>query len=183
VRLSANVYHPVVALDVSRLSLVLYPNPVLRAKAQPVEKITDEIQALAARMLEVMHQAPGVGLAAPQVGLRLRLFVANPTGQAGDDRVFVNPRLVQLSREMEDHEEGCLSIPDVTGIIRRPKVVTIEALDLQGQAFVLQSDQLAARVWQHESDHLDGVLIIDRMAPMDRMANQKTLRELERQAR
>jgi peptide deformylase len=169
-----------VALDVNKLKIVLYPDPVLRVKARPVEAVTDEVRAAARRMLELMHAAPGVGLAATQVGIDLRFFVANPSGQPEDDQVFINPVLDAPSREMQEADEGCLSLPEVQGMIRRPKSITIHARNLEGRAIELTSDQLAARIWQHETDHLDGVLIIDRMAPLDRLANQKRLREMER---
>lgn len=167
-------------VDVEKLRIVLYPHPALRTKAKPVEAITDEVRLVAGRMLELMHDAPGVGLAAPQVGLSWRLFVAGPGGEGKDDRVFINPVLIDPSREVEDYEEGCLSLPEITGQIRRPIRISVEATDLDGQRFRLTSDQLPARVWQHETDHLDAILIIDRMAPMDRMANQKAVRELEK---
>ena len=166
-------------MDVRHLKIVLYPNPVLRSKSRAVPQVTTEVRAVARRMLELMHGAPGVGLAANQVGLKVRLFVANPTGVPEDDRVFINPTLQPVGREMEEAEEGCLSIPDVRGKVRRFKTVVIRALDLDGKPFELTGEDLAARVWQHEADHLDGVLIIDRMAPLDRLANRKPLRELE----
>lgn len=167
-------------VDVSKLRIVLYPHPALRAKAKPVPAITDEVRQVAARMLELMHEAPGVGLAAPQVGLSWRLFVAGPTGDPKDDRVFVNPVLLDPGRDLEDYEEGCLSLPDITGEIRRPAKISVEATDLDGKRFRLTSDELPARIWQHETDHLDAILIIDRMPPMDRIANQKAVRELEK---
>ncbi|MFP4144679.1 MAG: peptide deformylase [Phycisphaeraceae bacterium] len=162
-----------------KLAIVLYPDPVLRETCQPVQQIDEQVQAVARRMLELMHHAHGVGLAAPQVSLNWRLFVANPSGEPDDNRVFINPTLVSLSRETATQEEGCLSIPHVTAEITRPTGVTIRALDLQGQPFQLTSDELPARVWQHEYDHLDGVLITDRMTRVDRMANKRALRELE----
>lgn len=171
------------ALDVSRLSILTYPQPVLRARAKPIERITDEVRALAGRMLELMHQAPGVGLAAPQVGLSVRLFVANPTGQPADDRVFINPVLTGPGRELADMEEGCLSLPLINVQVRRPKAITVQAVDLDGQPFALWSEELPARIWQHETDHLDGILIIDRMSPMDRLATQRILRDMEAAAR
>jgi peptide deformylase len=127
-----------------------------------------------------MHEAPGVGLAAPQVGIPWRLFVANPTGEPADDRAFINPVLSRPSREMHDRDEGCLSLPEITAQIRRPKAITVTATDLDGREFALTSDDLPARIWQHETDHLDGVLIIDRMTPMDRLANARKLKELEK---
>ncbi len=167
-------------IQIEQLGLVFYPHPVLRTKAKPLDAVTDQVCAVISRMFEIMHQAKGVGLAAPQVGLSWRLFVANPTGQPQDDLAFINPTLSQPARETADHEEGCLSLPHVTASIRRPQAVTIDALDTQGQPFSLSSDDLAARVWQHEYDHLDGVLILDRMTPIDKMANRQALRELER---
>lgn len=168
------------ATDITQLKIVLYPDPVLRRQADPITVINDEVRQTAKRMLELMHQAPGVGLAAPQVGLSWRLFVANATGDPKDDLVFINPVLSQPSRQTDEREEGCLSLPDITGLIRRPAAITITALDLEGQEFILTSAELPARIWQHETDHLDGVLIVDRMAPMDRLANEKKLRDLER---
>jgi peptide deformylase len=126
-----------------------------------------------------MHQAPGVGLAAPQVGLAWRLFVCNPSGEVDDDHVMVNPVLVDPSRQSTEAEEGCLSLPEVRAPIRRPQAITIEATDLDGNPIKATSDDLEARVWQHEYDHLEAVLIIDRMAPIDRMVHRQILREME----
>ena len=166
-------------VDVNQLGIVLYPDPILRATTRRIESVTLNIRDVAKRMLELMHQAPGVGLAAPQVGLPWRMFVANSTGQPDDDQVFINPTLSQVSKGTTEHEEGCLSLPNVTGIIRRPQTIAIEAMGLDGQSFTLTSDDLPGRIWQHEFDHLEGVLIIDRMDEIDRLVNKKTLRDLE----
>ncbi len=165
------------------LEIVCYPNPVLRQPAQPLESIDRCVQQVARRMIDLMHEAAGVGLAAPQVGLNWQLFVANPSGKPGQDQVFINPVLRDFSRKTLPREEGCLSIPDVRGQITRPLTVTIVASNEDGQNFELQADDLAARVWQHEKDHLDGILIIDRMQPIDKMANRRTLKDLEREYR
>jgi len=169
------------AIAPHKLRIVIYPDPVLRKKAVPIKAITDEVRAVAQRMIQLMHEAPGVGLAAPQVGVSWRLFVANtePQGDPIGDMVFINPVLSSPSRELEDYEEGCLSIPQVNAQIRRPKAITIDALNLDGKPVRLTSDQLAARVWQHETDHLDGILILDRMTPIDKLANRKLIKELE----
>ncbi|MEX0655623.1 MAG: peptide deformylase [Phycisphaeraceae bacterium] len=167
-------------VDPQTLRIVHYPEPVLRRKAKPVEAVTGEVRAVAARMIELMHEAQGVGLAAPQVGLAWRLFVANVTGEPGDDRIYINPVLREPSRATEPHDEGCLSIPHVTAEVTRPLAITIDALDEQGKPFTLTAEGLPARVWQHETDHLDGVLILDRMTPADRIANKRAIRELER---
>ena len=163
-----------------RLAIICYPDPVLLKPAQPVAEVSDSVRQVARRMVELMHEAEGVGLAAPQVGLSWRLFVANPTGEAGADRVFINPELGEFSRESGVREEGCLSIPGVRADINRPLAATLNALDEEGQPVRLRSDDLAARVWQHEVDHLDGILIMDRMRPIDRMANRRALKDLER---
>ena len=136
---------------------------VLREKAMPIEKVTDEIKTLIGDMFETMVEANGVGLAAPQVGKKLRLFVA----AADDDvkRVFINPQIVSTSEEVGDYEEGCLSIPGVYESIRRPVRVTVQALDENGKPFTLEADGLLARIIQHETDHLDGILFSDRGNP------------------
>ena len=170
-------------VDVARLTIVHHPASVLRRKAQPLPAgpASAEVRAVARRMLELMHQAPGVGLAAPQVGLSWRLFVANHLGfdHPDADRVFINPVLADPSPDTDDREEGCLSIPGVHVTLRRPSRITITAQDLDGNPVTLTADDLQSRIWQHETDHLDGVLIIDRMTAMDRMANRRALQELE----
>lgn len=166
-------------VNVDQLQLVHYPNPVLRQRAAPVETVTDEVRRIACRMIELMHDAPGVGLAAPQVGLSLRLFVSRPP-ESEHDLVFINPVLSRPSRDLCDYEEGCLSLPNITATIRRPQAMTIEALDVNGQPFRMTDDEMPARIWQHEFDHLEGVLILDRMTEIDHMANKRALRELER---
>jgi peptide deformylase len=170
------------ALDSATLKIVNYPHPVLRQTAQPVPKVTDQVRQVALRMLQLMHEAPGVGLAAPQVGLNWRLFVANHTQEPENDLVFINPSLSEPSTETDEFEEGCLSLPDIRAAIRRPVGITIQALDLQGKPFKMSSDELSARIWQHEYDHLEGVLIIDLMGMLDRRANREALDELEKAA-
>ncbi len=162
------------------LKIVRYPAPVLRQVAEPVSAVDDDVKAVASRMIELMHEAKGVGLAAPQVGLPWRMFVANWTAQPGEDHAFINPELLDPSRETGPHDEGCLSIPDVTAEITRPLGITIRATDLDGRAFTMtDTGTLAARVWQHEFDHLEGVLILDRMTRLDKMANRKAIRAME----
>lgn len=169
-------------VDPEKLKIVLYPDPVLRQVAEPVPEVTEGVQRVAQRMLELMHEARGVGLAAPQVGLAWRLFVANPTGEPGDDRVFINPKLTDPGTQTHTRDEGCLSLPNITGDITRPLQITIHALDELGRPFHLTSDELAARVWQHECDHLDGVLILDRMPAIDKVANRQAVLDLEEAA-
>ncbi|MCC7191586.1 MAG: peptide deformylase [Phycisphaeraceae bacterium] len=170
------------SVDPGKLRIVTYPARVLRTRSQPVAAISDEVRSVASRMIELMHEAPGVGLAAPQVGLSWRMFVAVGPGETREERqdfVFINPVLSNPSRETEDFEEGCLSLPQIHATIRRPKAITVTAQDLMGNTFTLTSEELQARIWQHETDHLDGLLILDRMSPMDKLANQRVVRELE----
>ncbi len=133
---------------------------ILRKKAEPVSEINDEIRKLASDMLETMIEANGVGLAGPQVGKSLRIFVA----MADDDvkRVFINPQIIKTSEEVGEYEEGCLSIPQVYESITRPVRVTVQAQNENGKPFTLDADGLLARIIQHEYDHLDGILYIDR---------------------
>jgi len=160
------------------LEIVEYPDPRLRKPCAPVERFDADLASLAERMIQMMHAAEGVGLAAPQVGVNLRLFVCNTTGKEGENRVFVNPRLSELTGAATK-DEGCLSIPEVTVAVRRATACTIDALDVTGKPFRLSGADLAARCWQHECDHLDGRLIVDRMSEGDQIANRKKLKELE----
>lgn len=142
------------------LEITKLGDDILRQKAQPVAEVNDEIKKLADDMFETMIEANGVGLAGPQVGKSLRLFVA----MADDDvkRVFINPQIIKTSEEVGDYEEGCLSIPQVYESITRPLKVTVQAINEKGRPFTLEADGLLARIIQHEYDHLDGILYIDR---------------------
>lgn len=178
-----HAYHRPMNVDPAALTILRYPHPALLRIARPVEAITGETREVAARMLELMHDARGVGLAAPQVGLSWRLFVANSGEEDEPDRVYVNPVLRNPEGGLEAHEEGCLSIPEVLGEVWRPPTITVEATDLEGERFSLRSSELLARVWQHETDHLDGRLIIHRFGQMAKLANRRVLKELERAAK
>lgn len=166
------------AADWSKLTVLHYPDPRLRKHCEPVTAFDDDLAALAKRLIELMRAHNGVGLAAAQVGVPLRLFVMNTTDDAKNDKVVVNPELVDLQGAKES-EEGCLSLPDVRVQVRRAFRAKLKAQDLQGKPLEIEGDDLTARVWQHETDHLNGVLIIDRMGPSDKIATKKALRELE----
>ncbi|MBQ9238411.1 MAG: peptide deformylase [Treponema sp.] len=159
------------------LRIYILGERVLREKAEPVTEVNDEIRALAERMFATMIAANGVGLAGPQVGEKLRIFVA-----VADDnvrRVFINPQIIKTSEERVDYEEGCLSIPGVYESISRPAQVTVQALNENGKLFTLEADGLLARIIQHENDHLDGVLFIDRG---DESFAQQTTEQFQRRA-
>lgn len=142
------------------LKIYTLGDEVLRKKAEPVTEINDEIRELINGMYEAMDDAEGVGLAGPQVGKSLRLFVA----KADDDvrRAFINPQIIATSEELGDYDEGCLSLPKVYETIRRPVRVTVQALNENGKPFTMEADGLLARIIQHEMDHLNGILFIDR---------------------
>jgi peptide deformylase len=150
-----------------------YGDPALRMKAREVETVDDDVRRLAERMTGLMHEAQGVGLAATQVGVLRRLFVFV---DEGEDRVLVNPVITKRSGVTEIEDEGCLSLRDVLVPVERPVEVTIEALDAAGEPVKLELELPSARIVQHELDHLDGVLIIDRTDDESRREALKTLR-------
>ena len=150
-----------------------YGDSVLRMKARDVETFDDDLERLVERMTALMHEASGVGLAATQVGVLRRLFVFVDDGE---DRVIVNPVITQSSREIELDDEGCLSLRDVLVPVERPTNVTVEGVDVKGAPVKLELEPPSSRVVQHELDHLDGVLIIDRTDEQSRRAALATLR-------
>jgi len=158
--------------------VVCYPDPVLGRKAKPIEEIDDEVRRRAAEMIEIMHETRGVGLAGPQAGWSARIVTLNTTGEPDGDAVFINPEITSSAGEETD-EEGCLSLPGIQAKISRAAQVEVRAYDLDGQEVNIKTDGLLARAWQHETDHLDGVLILDRMSPAARLVNRRRLKELE----
>ncbi len=176
------------------LPIVRYPTPVLRAKCRPVTTVTEEHRKLAADMLETMKAANGVGLAAPQIGVDLQLAVIdvshNPdcisylkvNGQEANmlehmPVVFLNPR-IEIGSEKETDEEGCLSFPRLRGDIRRSLDVKVTFDTLDGQTVTMETDGLLARAFQHEIDHLNGILFIDRMSAAAKVTLKRKLKRL-----
>ena len=154
----------------AKLEIIKLPDPVLRKVSAPIERIDEEVRKLADDMLETMYAAPGVGLAAVQVGVPRRLFVLDTAKDEEPDSplVLINPEIVSLGAEMRVHEEGCLSIPDVRVEIERPSLVTVRFLDREGVAQELTAEGLLATAIQHEIDHLNGKLIIDFLSRLKR---------------
>ena len=164
-----------------QLSIITYPHPTLRVRAKPIRRVDDQLRDFAAQMLELMYESEGVGLAANQVDLPLRMFVANPTGQrddSGEELVLINPEL-QLPKGNETQQEGCLSLPGVHGQVKRPKSVRVSAYDLQGNPVERTVDGFLARVMQHENDHLNGMLFFDRMPEESRRELDEAIDVLE----
>lgn len=156
------------------LKIRQFGDPVLRQRAQEVAAITDVHRRLIEDMIETMRAAPGVGLAGPQVGVMERIFVWEVGEEHG---ALINPRFVDRSSETVEEEEGCLSMPGLAYPVRRHHAVTIEALDEDGNEVRIEADDLLARVFQHESDHLDGVLFIDHISDEDRREALRILRD------
>ena len=156
----------------SKLDIILLPDPVLKQVAQPIETITEEIRDLANNMAETMYAAPGIGLAANQVNVLKRIFVMDTDFREDkSSRKFVtmiNPEIVWKSEEMSVMEEGCLSIPQQYADVERPKSVRVKYVDLQGEINELLADDLASHCVQHELDHLNGTLFIDYLSRLKR---------------
>jgi len=148
------------------LDIYTLGDEVLTEKCQPVTKFDDALKILVDAMFETMAEADGVGLAAPQVGVNSRLFVIHIQGQ--EKRAYINPQIIETSIETDTAEEGCLSIPGVWHDVQRPARVTIQAQDTEGKVFTVKAEGLLARAIQHENDHLNGVLFIDRLDDEER---------------
>ena len=155
-----------------KLPIIYYGNSILRKKCEVVKEITDDIRQLAKDMIETMDQSNGIGLAAPQVGRTIRLFVLRNYIDAEDGSVtvsdpivYINPRLYDPAEELLDDVEGCLSIPGIKHAVLRPACITVEATDLNGNIFTETVEGYNARVRMHENDHINGVLFIDRLDP------------------
>jgi peptide deformylase len=158
---------------VVNLPIRLFPDPVLRQRSLEVEKLDGTLAQLAQDMIETMYAAPGVGLAAPQVGVQRRLFVYD----IGDGpSAVVNPTIVESSGEWS-YEEGCLSIPGLSWELVRPREVLLRGYSLDGEEFEIEADELLARCFQHEMDHLDGILVLERIDPNERKEAMRLLRQ------
>jgi peptide deformylase len=160
------------------LRIISYPDPRLRRVSLPVTNFGDKLAALVSRMFELMRESHGVGLAAPQVGENVRLFIINPTQKPEDDRIYVNPVLYDAEGE-ETSQEGCLSLPNINVDVTRAKSAKMKAQDLAGNPIEQAEADYIARIWQHELDHLNGILLIDHMGPTAKMESRKILKELE----
>ncbi len=169
-----------------KLPIIYYGNPLLRKKAKEVGAITPEIQQLAFDMIETMDANQGIGLAAPQVGQLIRLFVLRNYVEAPDGtfqltnaQVYVNPKVSLLSNQTQEDTEGCLSIPKLRAPVVRPLSIRVEALSLDGIPFVEEIEGYKARVIMHENDHLNGVLFIDRLDSQLRKKLEPDLRKIK----
>lgn len=161
------------------LNILRFPDPRLRKKAAPIDKVTNATRQLADDMLETMYAAPGVGLAANQIDVQQRLVVIDISEERDDPLVFINPEIVSSEGERE-YEEGCLSVPEEYGMVTRADTVRVRALDRNGEPFELDADDLLATCIQHEIDHLDGKLFVDYISKLKRDRIQKRLEKAEK---
>lgn len=166
------------------LKVLTEPNPKLRQPSKPVD-VSDvkkaETQKLIDDMVESMKEENGIGIAAPQVGVSKRIIIVDYSGRGdeeSDPRVYVNPRITSRSTRTVDSEEGCLSVPGIWGILKRHKKVHVKALDREGKKVTLKADGLLSIIFQHEVDHLDGILFIDKVEKITKTPDQKVEREL-----
>ncbi|KQQ56488.1 peptide deformylase [Rhizobium sp. Leaf311] len=150
--------------------LIILPDPLLREKSKPVEQVDAEIVRLADDMLETMYDAPGIGLAAIQIGVPRRMLVIDISREDEERKpvVFINPEILKVSDEVSTYEEGCLSIPDYYAEVERPAALTVEYIDRDGKKQTVEADGLLATCLQHEIDHLNGVLFIDHISRLKR---------------
>ena len=163
------------------MEIVTYPHPALRWKSQPITQIDKKLRSIVQEMFELMYEAKGVGLAANQVALPFRFFIINPANdheEADQELVFINPQIMSRKGSMEG-EEGCLSLPELYGQVRRAEEIEVHAYDLKGREFQLQLDGMPSRVVQHETDHLDGVMFPDRMTDTARQEISQEIEEFE----
>ena len=160
-------------------TILTYPNPELKKKSVPVVVINDTVRELVRDMAETMYDAPGVGLAAPQIGIHQRVIVIDVAGkgEVPDLIVAINPVIIHAEGESFE-EEGCLSVPQYAANVRRHARVVVRALDLEGNERVWRADELLAIAFQHEIDHLDGVLFVDHLSPLKRDLFRRRARRL-----
>lgn len=165
-------------IDFSNCKITRFPEPVLSKAALPIEKIDDSIRQLAERMKDIMVEYKGVGLAGPQAGVNLQIFVASIDGTKESARVYINPQ-IEPEGDLLTMEEGCLSLPNIYGKIPRYSHCTVHATGLDGKPFTEIGEGLLARIFQHECDHLQGMMIKDRMSEPAKLRARKALKRMQ----
>jgi peptide deformylase len=159
------------------LKILTYPNPILRKKSEEIKEITPEIKKLGFDMVDTMIKNKGIGLAAPQVG-ELKRIITVYTRKG--PRIFINPRILSSSKEVDIAEEGCLCLPGIFTDVERPKGVEFEALDEEGRKVLINDEEFLARILQHEVDHLEGIIFIDKIGFWERMKLGRKIKEIPR---
>ncbi|MHC4622509.1 MAG: peptide deformylase [Planctomycetota bacterium] len=165
-------------VDLEECGITHYPAAVLAGRAQPIEKIDDGIRRLVEKMTDIMLENKGIGLAGPQIGVALRIFIISLDGSRDNVKVYINPTVTKMTSALEPNEEGCLSVPNVYTKIRRYKKCTVTATGLDGGEFTEEAEGLYARALQHEYDHIEGLTIVDRMGQAARISHRRQLKKL-----
>lgn len=168
-------------MNCMEMGLKYYPEEDLRIVAAPIDEVTDEVRDWIPKMFEIMYATRGVGLAGPQVGIGRRLIVANPMGDPEEkeaEEVYINPEIVEREGAVRG-EEGCLSLPGIVGKILRAQKVVVRYTDFEGKEQTVTAEDWKARIFQHEIDHLEGILIIDKMSPAELTFYAQDIKELE----
>ena len=165
--------------DIKNCRIMHYPGDILAGRTEPIEKIDDSIRQFVEKMTDIMLKNKGVGLAGPQAGVPLRLFIISLDGTREAVKVYINPTVTPTSSEFEAIDEGCLSVPGVYTKIRRYKKCKVTATDLNGNEFSEEAEGLYARALQHEYDHIDGMTIVERMGSAAKIAHRRQLKALQ----
>lgn len=162
--------------------ILIHPDPHLKKVCQPVQEVDERIARLAGDMLETMYDAPGIGLAAPQIGILKRMFVMDCTGKEEEPvpMVLIDPEIVWASDETVEHEEGCLSVPEIFETVTRPRAVKVKFMDRSGNRQTEEFDEIWAVCAQHEIDHLNGILFIDYLSALKRRMITQKMKKLKR---
>jgi peptide deformylase len=163
----------------AKLEFTYYPNPILRQKCAPILDFNDEIKSIAAEMLDKMHEHRGIGLAGPQVGLNQRIIVIEP--EPGTVKVLINPEITAASKDWQIGEEGCLSFPQIYGLVPRSKNITVRYQDIDGKKHKIKATKMLATVLAHEIDHLNQILFIDRFIKVTQ--NEASLKKLLKESK
>jgi peptide deformylase len=166
-------------IDIKKCRITHYPAEVLAERARPVENIDNNIRQLVKKMTDIMLENKGIGLAAPQVGVPLQLFIISLDGTREAVKVYINPTVTPTTDELEATEEGCLSVPGISTKIRRYKKCKVTATDLDGSEFTEEAEGLYARALQHEYDHIEGTTITNRMGSAAKIVHRKQLKALQ----
>ena len=167
------------------LNIIKYPNKILKQVAKPIDTITEEIKLLGNNMLETMYANKGIGLAGNQIGVLLRIIVIDlqeDEDEAYNPIIFINPEIISSSDELAERDEGCLSLPKISSLVKRPAKIKISYLDINGEKKELEADNLLATCLQHEIDHLNGILFTDRISKLKRDIVLKKYKKLQEEA-
>ena len=162
------------------LNILEFPDPRLRTKATPVVDFNDALRELIDNLFETMYEAPGIGLAATQVDIHRRLLVLDVSEDRDQPLVFINPEIEIIDDELDEYDEGCLSVPGFYETVSRPRKVRVQAQDRQGESFTMEPEGLLAVCVQHEVDHLDGKLFVDYLSSLKRSRIRKKLEKQQR---